>query len=511
MALSPDRYNRGVTVPELIRDNRAGLVEGLVTRILEDVPQYARVPGPELTESIEGFVDDLLALLEGREGAGLTGRLVELSQRRFTQGFQPGDFLRAILQVHPLLRPHVRTLRADDPAFAKEYDAFERILHDAAATAANVYVETVTHQIEAKNQALNRLNQRLVAQERLLTQEVAEASYALEASQEFTQRMVDSLSSGVVAVRTDTLNVTYFSSRAEEILGIPAEDALGRPVGEAVRPIEGVDADALVEVVRRAGRLPLTRARIRLPDGRRRAIYLRAERMYDAQGHAEGTVVVVEDVTERELLLDSFSRYVSHDVLQRLLARGEARLEGERRACSVLFADVRGFSGLAENLAPEVLHELLNAYFRVMIEAITDQGGFIDKFMGDKVMAIFGASGGADAGARAAVRAAREIQARVSEANRDRDATGRPPIEVGIGVNTGEVLLGNVGSEERMNFTAIGDVVNVADRLQALARAGQVLVGPETASRLGDAQVFKNLGPTPIRGRHGSVDVFELR
>jgi adenylate cyclase len=245
------------------------------------------------------------------------------------------------------------------------------------------------------------------------------------------------------------------------------------------------------------------------PNGQERWLFVSARRLMGDHGESEGTVIVFDDVTERELLLDSFSRYVSRDVVHRLLARGHIELTGERRRISVLFADIRGFTGIAERSDPEALHTMLNRYFRVMIEAVADAGGFVDKFVGDKVMALFGHNTSPELGARQAVQAALRIQDQLACLDPEEGA----PIAVGIGINTGDVVLGNVGSERRMEFTAIGDAVNVADRLQSLARRGEVLVGPQTAAIVADDPLVTLLprGDHQLKGRAEPVPVHEVR
>jgi class 3 adenylate cyclase len=257
--------------------------------------------------------------------------------------------------------------------------------------------------------------------------------------------------------------------------------------------------------------MPLTKLHITLPSGRRKSVYLRGQSLLDETGTAIGTVLVIDDVSERELLLDSFTRYVSRDLVKRLLARAEPLgLEGERRMCTILFADVRGFTSLAEGQKPEELHQLLNIYFRLMVDSILTFGGFIDKFVGDKVMALFTDGTTAKDHASAALNAARHIKASLKTLNDERRAQGLKALDVGVGVNTGEVMLGNIGSDRRMEFTAIGDPVNLADRLQALARNGEVYVGETTAALVGADFPLIDRGPQDIRGRTANTRLFEL-
>jgi PAS domain S-box-containing protein len=501
----------GNRVAALIRAGSDQLLDRFVARLLETIPQYSRVAGPELRVSVARLLEDLLTLVERTDNRPISERLAEVAAVRAEQGFAPGDLLKATLAAFPVIREHVRSVGPrNDPQFAADYSELEQLLNEVAVASADHLVELGQQRLQAKNAELNCLNQRLAAHEKLLSRELSEVVRALQSANEFNSRVINSLSSGVLVIDAKTRRLTLFSRRAEEILGILAEKALGMDVAEALTCLERAEAERLIAAVRRSGKLPLTKMSVRGLGGRRAAFYVRAERVYDPEGEPEGTVVVFDDVTERELLIDSFSRYVSRDVLQRLLARGEIKLEGERRTCSILFADVRGFSGIAEKLAPEQLHELINAYFRVMIEAVSAHGGFVDKFVGDKVMALFAGSEDPRVDAESALGAALELQERSAALNAERTARGMVPIAIGVGINTGEVVLGNVGSEERMNFTAIGDAVNVADRLQSLAAPGETLIGETTARLVEPSFTLVARGPTPIKGRTRVEEVFAV-
>jgi adenylate cyclase len=174
----------------------------------------------------------------------------------------------------------------------------------------------------------------------------------------------------------------------------------------------------------------------------------------------------------------------------------------------VLFADIRGFTGISERLGLEALHLLINQYFRVMIDLVAAHDGNIDKFIGDKIMAVF-TSRDAD-GAVGAARAALAIQTEIEKLNVLRKASGEEPIDVGIGINTGEVVMGTVGSEERMSFTVIGDSVNVADRLQSLAGPGEIYVGRRTHQVLGARFSHEELGERSIKGRTSTEHIYKL-
>lgn len=491
---------------EILQANRTALVERLVARVSAQVPQYSRIDGADLRRNIDDFFGDLLLLLQEGEVASFKDRFFAIAQQRIEQGFAPSDFLQAVLLASPVLREVIPSAEAGDALLA-----VERRLHEVAALAATVYADVMGRRLKAKNEELNRLNTRLLAQEKLLSIEAMGTSRALEAANEFNRRVIESLSAGLMVVDSLTMRVTLFTSRAEEIVGIEAEKVLGYTLTEALGGVQGIELDHITTMVRTLGRLPLTKFTLTLPNGRRRAVYLRAQRMFDAAGAPRGTVVVFDDITERELLFDSFSRYVSRDLLSRLLSQTDPLgLSGERRSTSILFVNLSGFAALGEALSPEHLHATLDMYFRAVVDGITLHGGFIDKFVGDKVMALFSMATEPAVTAAAAARAALALQQRAGLLSAERAARLEPSLSVCIGINTGDVVLGNLGNEERMTFTAIGDAVNVADAICMAAKPGAVLLSETSAKLIEGRFLLQPREPFAVSGRTGLLRPYEL-
>jgi PAS domain S-box-containing protein len=495
---------------QILEDHVDVFVDRLCARLGTEVPSYGRIAGPELRMSVDGFTRDLLHAVVTGDSERLTERMNETSATRVSQGFALSEYLRALFLAPPVCRELVREIGPrGDPTLAAGISELELRLHELTAMAANIFTETSARQLRAKNAELNRLNQALASREAALEAEGVKGKRALASANEFNARVLESLASGVTVISTKGRIVTLFTQRLEAITEIPAEEALGRPAAVALARLSGIDHALVVQSVVSTGRFPLTKLKITTPSGRVRTVFVRGQRMFDEEGEPEGTVLVVDDVSERELLIDSFSRYVSRDLVTRLLARSEPLgLEGERRTCTVLFADIRGFTRIAEETAPEELHKMLNEYLHVMVESIVEQGGFIDKFVGDKVMALFSGPRSTADSAHAAVLAARTIHARIARENATRAGA---PIEVGIGINTGEMVVGNVGDQWRMDFTAIGDAVNVGDRLQSLAKGVETLVGGLTAELIRDRVALADLGEQTVKGRVGAVRVFQVR
>ncbi len=211
---------------------------------------------------------------------------------------------------------------------------------------------------------------------------------------------------------------------------------------------------------------------------------------------------------QRRKLLRHFSPDVANMILSQEQLDRDPLDASVREDVTVLFSDVQGFTGLTERLPPLELATLLQDYFRSMTEAIFEERGTLDKFIGDGLMAVFGAPVAQSDGAVRAVRCALRMQARVAELNRQLPADRQ--VAIRIGVNSGRVIAGNFGSPDRLEFTVLGDTVNVAARLESLAPPGSILVGPSTAERARSAFALRALGPQAVRGRSAPVEVFEV-
>ena len=207
-------------------------------------------------------------------------------------------------------------------------------------------------------------------------------------------------------------------------------------------------------------------------------------------------------------------RFLPPNVVERVIQGDPLRLEGERQTVTILFADLRGSTALAERLQPEEVVTVINTYLRVMARSVIDAGGILDKFTGDGLMAIFGAMGDQTHGAAAATRAATLMRQRLMTLNTEREARGEPVVRFGIGAHTGDVVLGAVGLPERSDYTAIGDAVNTASRMESLTKEFKVetVFSSDMAEHLdGGADALRPLGEAMVRGKAAAVRVFTLK
>jgi adenylate cyclase len=220
---------------------------------------------------------------------------------------------------------------------------------------------------------------------------------------------------------------------------------------------------------------------------------------------------LLERVQREAVVLSNFQRYFAPDLARQIAAQtDEIRLGGSRRKVAVLFADIRGFTSLSEQMAPDEIAKLLTEYFTEMVDIVFEHGGILDKFMGDALMALWGAPVARDDDPDRAMRAAIAMQQGVQQLNADWMRQGRRTISVGIGLAMGEVFAGNIGSDRRLEYTVIGDAVNTAARLCAEAGPGDILVGETVYAALARPPRVQALEPLPLRGKAKAVTVYRV-
>jgi len=212
---------------------------------------------------------------------------------------------------------------------------------------------------------------------------------------------------------------------------------------------------------------------------------------------------------EESLIRANLSRYVGMDVVDELIRTDKPAFENVECTATILFADIRRFTTISEKLTPEETIELLNDYFGMMVPIIFKYGGTLDKFVGDELMAVFRDHPYGDRAPLRAVNAAIDMIAAV-EALKKREDKNYSQLAVGIGINTGKVVIGNVGSENRKDYTAIGDAVNVAARFEQIASSQEIIIGEQTYRVCIDQIVVEETGEIILRNRNAPVRGFKV-
>jgi adenylate cyclase len=206
------------------------------------------------------------------------------------------------------------------------------------------------------------------------------------------------------------------------------------------------------------------------------------------------------------------SRFLSPALVEQA-ARGSIELTkgGTLTEMTILFSDIRGFTSISEKMPPQEVVKMLNDYFELMVDILFEHNGILDKFIGDAIMGLWGAPVKRPDDATQAVRAAVKMQERLKDWNVDRVAQGRVPIQIGIGLHTGHVVVGNMGSSKALSYTAIGDGVNLASRLCGVAREGMVVISEECAMRAGKSKfILEALPPAKVKNREAPVEIFKV-
>jgi adenylate cyclase len=332
----------------------------------------------------------------------------------------------------------------------------------------------------------------------------------VQAMRNYNEAMLQSMSNGVVTFDVESLVQTCNAAGArilrrdaDGVVGLSADELFGdenawlrermHRVAEQLEPELVVDAELRVEdetASVNATVLPL------LGD----------------EGEHLGTLVMIEDISNEKRVRSTLARYMDPDLADRLLASGsEELLGGTESIATVLFSDVRGFTTLSEQLGPHRTVEMLNEYFELMVDRISEQGGMLDKFIGDAIMAVFGLPLPGEDDEDRALRAAIAMIRSLREWNVAREGRGDPTVDMGIGLNTDAVVAGNIGSPRRMDYTLIGDGVNLASRLEGACKqySARILLSELTHERLKGVYRLREVDRVIVKGKTRPVSVYE--
>ncbi|SRR5579883_3476323 len=245
------------------------------------------------------------------------------------------------------------------------------------------------------------------------------------------------------------------------------------------------------------------------------SINLSVNTIADANDEARvlGALVVMEDISDEKRLKSTMYRYMTQELAEQLLENPDAaKMGGDRKDVTVLFSDIRSYTTLTESLEAEAVVDMLNKYFESMVDAVFQHKGTLDKYIGDAIMAVFGSPLPLDDHAWMAVQTAIEMRRRLELFNADRIAHGQQPIKIGIGINSDSVISGNIGSSKRMEFTAIGDGVNLGSRLESASKqyGTDIVISENTYKPCADRIWTRELDYIRVKGKNRPVAVYEL-
>jgi adenylate cyclase len=339
------------------------------------------------------------------------------------------------------------------------------------------------------------------------------AAYAeLERAHELNEGILRSISNGILALDVDC-RVIKTNAAIERIMGM-----LGVSQGAPHRPID--------EILPQAGRwLPPSLECARKYAGGDRLIERRLRRgsqsvtaniavtaMRDRRGELAGYVLGVEDVSLPRHLAAMLYRYMSKPIADALIDHEVHLLSGAAQRVTIMFADIRGFTAMSETAGAEATVSLLNEYFGAVVKAVFASGGILDKYIGDAIMAVFGVPIAASSDPLRCVGAAIKMVRNLTSLNARRRTRGVEAIEIGIGIDTGDAVVGNIGCEHRMDFTVIGDTVNVASRLEGVNKlyGTTILISERTAPAVAKRYRLREIDRILLLGKQEPIGLYEV-
>jgi adenylate cyclase len=325
----------------------------------------------------------------------------------------------------------------------------------------------------------------------------------------YNENILRSTSNGMITLDSEGRVVTA-NEAALEILKMTGDGVVGTP---AQQLFSGENAWVMTSMARMEqtgqreiaidARLSFAAAAV--------SVNLTAQPLFGPDGAPIGSMLVFEDITEETRVRATMARYMSSEVVEQVLAGGESELGGKTQTVSILFSDVRNFTGLSEALGARETVSLLNEYFAEMVEVVTRHGGILDKYIGDAIMALFGAPFAKPEDADHALAVGNGMLVTLRELNAKRQGEGKQPIDIGVGIATGEVVLGNIGSPSRMEYTVIGDSVNLASRLESANKYyhSKILLDEKTVQALKNGSCLREIDLLRVKGKDRPVAVYE--
>ncbi|MFA5137953.1 MAG: adenylate/guanylate cyclase domain-containing protein [Elusimicrobiota bacterium] len=348
----------------------------------------------------------------------------------------------------------------------------------------------------------------------------AQAAVALENAQLFeavtnernyNESILKSLSNGVLTLNAER-KVIKANASALRILKLEPEAAAGKTVAELLPGEPNAWLHKGLEKVVASGQVDIHMdTEVALADGSVVSANVTLLPLIDIQNEAIGYMLIIEDITTEKRVKSTMARYMAKEVAEKLLEGGESALGGTAQVATVLFSDIRKFTTISELLGARDTVSMLNAYFSDMIDVIFKHKGILDKYIGDAIMAVFGVPFPGPQDAENAVRTANEMMAALNKMNEQRAIMGIPEIHIGVGLSTGELISGNIGSLKRMDYTVIGDTVNLASRLEGTTKfyRAPVVFSDNTRQQLPAGFRCRELDLIRVKGKNKPVAIYE--
>ncbi len=326
----------------------------------------------------------------------------------------------------------------------------------------------------------------------------------------YNEGMLESMSNGVITLNEAGKIITC-NSAGLRILKVSPDDILDQPYKEFFTDRNAWIAERIRKVEESQTSDVTMDAEIAF-GGKEMSVNLTVLPLLSVEQKEIGSMLLIEDITSEKRMKSTMSRYMDPGLADQLLSGGEEFLGGRSAVSTVLFSDIRSFTTLTEELGPQGTVSLLNEYFTLMVDCIQNEGGMLDKFIGDALMAAFGVPMARDDDEDRAVRAAISMIKALTAWNKGRVSAGKKPIEIGIGITTDLVVSGNIGSQKRMDYTLIGDGVNLAARLESACKFyhARILISENTYKKLHGTYRCREIDRVVVKGKREPVSIYEI-
>jgi len=326
----------------------------------------------------------------------------------------------------------------------------------------------------------------------------------------YNESVLKSLSNGVITL-DDSGYIAKANEAALNTLKMTG-DIIGEQASDVFTDENAWVINNIIKVAEEGESISSLDSDLHLEDDSTASVNLNVVPLLDLNNNNIGSMLVIDDITNEKRVRNTMSRYFTEEVADQLLQEGTGVLGGASQEVSVLFSDIRGFTTLSEKLGPRDTVSMLNDYFSVMVDEITQQNGILDKYIGDAIMAVFGAPFSSQRDADNSVTAAIEMMRKLYEFNEERLKHGYNRIDIGVGISSGDVILGNIGSEKRMDYTVIGDTVNLASRLEGANKhyGTRILINEITRDLLRDEYQVREIDRLRVKGKSEPAAIFEI-
>jgi len=328
----------------------------------------------------------------------------------------------------------------------------------------------------------------------------------------YNESILRSLSNGVITLDT-SLDINTVNDAALRILGWKIDEVVQQPFHDLCQVEGNAWIGEAIEKVSASGEIDISMdAEIKKQAGDPISANVSVVPLIDIKEKPIGTMLIIEDITSEKRVKSTMARYMTKEVADRLLESGEDALGGADQEATVLFSDIRSFTSFSEQMGARETVSMLNEYFTDMVDVIFKHHGILDKYIGDAIMALFGAPFPGPMDAHNAVSSANEMISVLTELNRQRGIKGKAEIRIGIGISSGDLIAGNIGSPKRMDYTVIGDTVNFAARLESATKyyGASVLFSEYTLNQLDpDQHRSREVDLIRVKGKQRPVAIYE--